>query len=336
MSHYCFQVQSPGKIIQDHLGRASLEFCVKVGSLMSCRLSAFTPAATFTPVAVAAFLMIQSLSAQTAGPSNPAAQSVQQPATTPAAVASPAPSAPSLLTTNAPAMGMQKPQEATVPNGERSSYSSVHVDGPYIAMTFDDGPHATLTPKLLDILKERHIHVTFFVLGQCVKEHPEILQREIAEGHEVANHTWDHLPLPKVVSKEGGLNHEIADTSTLIKEVSGKPPVLLRPPYGAMNPRLARAIEQQYGLKVILWSVDPDDWKDPGASVVESRILNGWKESGGAKSGAIILSHDIHKGTVEAMPATLDALLAKGYKFVTVSELLAMEKAPTPTPAKQP
>jgi peptidoglycan/xylan/chitin deacetylase (PgdA/CDA1 family) len=232
-------------------------------------------------------------------------------------------------------MGMQKPQ-AGASGVERSSYSSVHVDGPYIAMTFDDGPNATLTPKLLDILKERHIHVTFFVLGQCVKEHPEILQREIAEGHEIGNHTWDHLPLTKVVSKEGGLNHEIADTSALIKEVSGKPPVILRPPYGATTPRLSRAIENQYGLKVILWSVDPDDWKDPGASVVESRILNGWKDSGGAKPGAIILSHDIHKGTVEAMPATLDALLAKGYKFVTVSELIALEKSPTPTPSKKP
>jgi len=84
--------------------------------------------------------------------------------------------------------------------------------------------------------------------------------------------------------------------------------------------------------------VDPDDWKDPGASVVSSRILNGWKQSGGAKPGAILLSHDIHKGTIEAMPATLDALLAKGYQFVTISELLALESrnpAPSPTPGAQ-
>jgi peptidoglycan/xylan/chitin deacetylase (PgdA/CDA1 family) len=231
---------------------------------------------------------------------------------------------------------MQKPQETSAQAGTRSSYSSVRVNGPYIAMTFDDGPSPALTPKLLDILKERHIHATFFVLGQMVKAHPEILQREVAEGHQIGNHTWDHLPLTKVVSQEGGLDHEIADTSALIKQVTGNAPVILRPPYGATNPRLSRAIEKQYGMKVILWSVDPFDWKDPGSQVVEQRILSGWKESAGAKPGAIILSHDIHKGTIEAMPATLDALLAKGYKFVTVSELLAMEsKAPaqTATPA---
>ncbi len=218
---------------------------------------------------------------------------------------------------------MQKPQESSSQNGEHFSYSSIHVDGPYIAMTFDDGPHATLTPRLLDILKERHIKVTFFVLGQLVKEHPEIVQRAVAEGHEIGNHSWDHKALNKL--GPDGLQHELTDTSAVIKEATGKPVTLMRPPYGATNPRLSRAIEKDFGMKVILWSVDPLDWKDPGPKVVESRILSGSKESGGAKPGAIILSHDIHKGTVEAMPSTLDALLAKGYKFVTVSELLAME-----------
>jgi peptidoglycan/xylan/chitin deacetylase (PgdA/CDA1 family) len=230
---------------------------------------------------------------------------------------------------------MQAPAQQT-PGTERSSYNSIHVDGPYIAMTFDDGPDAKLTPRLLDILKERHIHATFFVLGERVKDHPEILEREIAEGHEVGNHSWDHKALNKLA--EGGLQHELADTSELIKQTVGKPVTLMRPPYGATNPRLSRAIEKEYGMKVILWSVDPDDWKDPGASVVSSRILNGWKQSAGTKPGAIILSHDIHKGTIEAMPATLDALLAKGYKFVTVSELLALESknpAPAPNPSAQ-
>ena len=223
---------------------------------------------------------------------------------------------------------MQAPVQ-TAPGTERSSFSSIRVDGPYIAMTFDDGPDAKLTPRLLDILKERHIHATFFVLGERVRDHPEILQREIAEGHEVGNHSWDHKALNKL--GEGGLQHELADTSDLMKQTTGKPVTLMRPPYGATNPRLSRAIEKEYGMKVILWSVDPDDWKDPGASVVSSRILNGWKASGGTKPGAIILSHDIHKGTIEAMPATLDALLSKGYKFVTISELLALEsKNPTP------
>ena len=149
------------------------------------------------------------------------------------------------------------------------------------------------------------------------------MARALAEGHEVANHSWDHKALNKL--GEGGLQHELADTSAEISKVTGKPVNLMRPPYGATNPRLNRAIEKEYGMKVILWSVDPFDWKRPGPQVVSQRIL------AGAKPGAIILSHDIHPGTIEAMPATLDALQAKGYKFVTVSELLAMEsKTPAP------
>jgi peptidoglycan-N-acetylglucosamine deacetylase len=220
-------------------------------------------------------------------------------------------------------------------NEPQSSYKFINVDGPYIAMTFDDGPDANLTPRLLDILKQRHIRATFFVLGKRVQDHPEILRREIAEGHEIGNHSWDHPPLNKLA--EDGLHHQLADTSALLKQVSGRNPTLMRPPYGATNARLSRAIEKEYGMKVILWSVDPFDWKNPGPQVIQNRILNGWQDSSGAKPGAIILSHDIHKGTIEAMPATLDALLAKGYKFVTVSQLLSLEsKTPPPTPTPTP
>jgi len=253
---------------------------------------------------------------------NPAVTNSSTPTSAPASVA-PQP------------VAMQTPVSLNNSAGERSSYSSIRVDGPYIAMTFDDGPDATLTPRLLDILKERHIHATFFVLGQRVQEHPEIVVRAVAEGHQIGNHSWDHPPLNRLA--EGGLRHQLADTSDLIKQTIGKAPVIMRPPYGATNPRLSRAIEKEYGMKVILWSVDPFDWKNPGSKVVSERILSGWKGSGGAKPGAIILSHDIHKGTIDAMPATLDALLAKGYKFVTVDELLALEsKNPAPTPAASP
>jgi len=253
---------------------------------------------------------------------NPAVTNSSTPTSAPASVA-PQP------------VAMQTPVSLNNSAGERSSYSSIRVDGPYIAMTFDDGPDATLTPRLLDILKERHIHAAFFVLGQRVQEHPEIVVRAVAEGHQIGNHSWDHPPLNRLA--EGGLRHQLADTSDLIKQTIGKAPVIMRPPYGATNPRLSRAIEKEYGMKVILWSVDPFDWKNPGSKVVSERILSGWKGSGGAKPGAIILSHDIHKGTIDAMPATLDALLAKGYKFVTVDELLALEsKNPAPTPAASP
>jgi peptidoglycan/xylan/chitin deacetylase (PgdA/CDA1 family) len=257
------------------------------------------------------------------------AQTNPFPATVPTA-APQASQSPQAVKPEAPAaMAMQTPQELPA-QGEHNTYvTSVRVDQPVIAMTFDDGPSAVLTPRLLDILKQRNIKVTFFVLGQLVQEHPEIVQRAVAEGHEIANHSWDHKALNKL--GEGGLQHELADTSAVISKSTGKPVTLMRPPYGATNPRLNRAIEKEYGMKVILWSVDPFDWKRPGPNVVEQRIV------AGTKPGAIILSHDIHPGTIEAMPATLDALLAKGYKFVTVSELLAMEsKNPAPTPSASP
>ena len=207
------------------------------------------------------------------------------------------------------------------------NYSSVHVDGPYIAITFDDGPSATLTPRLLDMLKQRGIKATFFVIGENAAAHPEIVAREVAEGHEVGNHTWSHPALTKI--SEARVQEELNKTSDAIFQATGKKPVLMRPPYGAMNPRLTRMIEQQDGMKVILWSVDPNDWKRPGSAIVSQRLL------AGTKPGAITLSHDIHPGTIDAMPATLDAWIAKGYKFVTVSELIAMESK-TPLPAATP
>jgi peptidoglycan/xylan/chitin deacetylase (PgdA/CDA1 family) len=241
----------------------------------------------------------------------------------------PLPPSPSQPAASPQAMAMQTPQELPSQSGERTYYTAIRVDGPYIAMTFDDGPSAVLTPRLLDILKQRNIKATFFVLGQLAQEHPEIISRALAEGHEIANHSWDHKALNKL--GEGGLQHELADTSATITKTTGKPVTLMRPPYGATNPRLNKAIEKEYGMKVILWSVDPLDWKRPGPQVITQRIL------AGTQPGSIILAHDIHPGTIEAMPSTFDALLAKGYKFVTVSELLAMEsKNPAPTPSASP
>ena len=104
----------------------------------------------------------------------------------------------------------------------------------------------------------------------------------------------------------------------------------MRPPYGAITKAQREWIENQFGMNVILWTVDPFDWKRPGESVIEQRIV------AGAKPGAIILSHDIHKQTVDAMPATLDALAAKGFKFVTVSQLIAMNKPKPPKAEHSP
>jgi peptidoglycan-N-acetylglucosamine deacetylase len=226
------------------------------------------------------------------------------------------------------------------------TFNSVHVDGPYIAMTFDDGPSATLTPKLLDLLATHHIKATFFVIGENVAEHPEIVARAAREGHEIANHSWSHPNFGKM--SDESVRRQLQQTDDAIKSATGKRPTLLRPPYGSITAREKHWIHDEFGYDIILWDVDPYDWKRPGPAVVRTRIL---KET---QPGSIVLSHDIHPGTIEAMPSTFDELEAKGFKFVTVSELIRMAAArpsqpsgnvppsatgspsPTPSPSSSP
>src|SRR3984893_7270322 len=213
-----------------------------------------------------------------------------------------------------------------------ATYAQVRVDQPYIAMTFDDGPSAENTPRLLEILKQRNIKATFFLIGQNAAANPDIVRRILADGHEIGNHSWTHPQLSKL--SDDRVTVEINKTQDAIKEASGFTPTILRPPYGAITARQREWVESQFGLSIILWSVDPFDWKRPGASVITQRILSQ------ARPGSIILSHDIHKQTVDAMPATLDGLLAKGYKFATVSQLIAMNRPKRPsaegTPGERP
>ena len=212
----------------------------------------------------------------------------------------------------------------------RITFNSVHVDGPYIAMTFDDGPSATLTPKLLDILATHQIKATFFVIGENVAEHPEIVTRAAREGHEIGNHSWSHPNFGKM--SDDSVRSQVQRTDDAIKSATGSRPTLLRPPYGSITAREKRWIHDQFGYQIILWDVDPYDWKRPGPSVVRNRIL---KET---RPGSIVLSHDIHPGTIEAMPSTFDALEAKGFKFVTVSELIRMavpQLSPAPAETRE-
>jgi peptidoglycan-N-acetylglucosamine deacetylase len=231
------------------------------------------------------------------------------------------------------------------PAEEKTTISSVRIAAPYIALTFDDGPNEKLTPRLLDLLAQHHIHVTFFVLGECAERNPEILRRAAREGHEIGNHSWSHPNFAKMSDET--VRTQIKRTEELITNTIGKRPTLLRPPYGSITARQKRLIHDDLGYEIILWDVDPLDWKNPGPTVVANRIL---KET---RPGSIVLSHDIHAQTIEAMPATLNELQAKGFKFVTVSELLQMGRSqpaaalsttpastasvlPTPTPETSP
>ena len=206
----------------------------------------------------------------------------------------------------------------------RITFSVVHVDGPYIALTFDDGPSAKLTPKLLDLLAAHHIKATFFVIGENVAEHPEIVARAAREGHQIGNHTWSHPNLAKM--SDDKVRGQLQRTDEAIQNATGTRPTLLRPPYGSITTRQKRWIHDQFGYQIILWDVDPLDWKRPGPAVVRNRIV---KQT---RPGSIVLAHDIHPGTIEAMPAILDQLQANGFKFVTVSELIQMARPETPKP----
>jgi peptidoglycan/xylan/chitin deacetylase (PgdA/CDA1 family) len=219
-------------------------------------------------------------------------------------------------------------ENPTAPEEPSITFNSVHVDGSYIAMTFDDGPSATLTPKLLDLLAAHHIKATFFVIGENVAEHPEIVARAAREGHEIGNHSWSHPNFGKM--SDQGVRSQLQRTDDAIKNATGQRPTLMRPPYGSITAREKRWIHDEFGYRTILWDVDPLDWKRPGPAVVRSRIL---KET---QPGSIVLSHDIHPGTIEAMPSTFDALEAKGFKFVTVSELIRMAKPKASHPSPSP
>jgi peptidoglycan-N-acetylglucosamine deacetylase len=216
-----------------------------------------------------------------------------------------------------------RPASPSSPPEPKTTISSVHVDGPYIALTFDDGPNQKLTPRLLDLLAQHHIHATFFVVGENAAEYPEILQRAVREGHEIGNHSWSHPNFAKM--SEESVRSQVKRTEAAIVSATGTRPTLLRPPYGSITTRQKRWLHDELGYEIILWDVDPLDWKNPDPSVVANRIL---KET---RSGSIVLSHDIHAQTIEAMPQTLRELEEKGFKFVTVSELL---KISTPVPPK--
>jgi peptidoglycan-N-acetylglucosamine deacetylase len=233
----------------------------------------------------------------------------------PAFQPSPSPQPPPVTYTSVP-----QPAPAPVIVPEKTTYNSCNVEGMAIAITFDDGPNPELTPRLLDMLKERGLKATFFVVGQNVEEYPGIVTRMASEGHEVANHSWSHPALTKLGIES--FRKQIENTNQAIANATGKRPVLMRPPYGATSLTLNKRLNEQFGLKVILWSVDPLDWKYRNSNRVYNSIVQN------TRPGSIILAHDIHATTIAAMPATLDALLAKGYKFVTVSELIAMEVAP--------
>ncbi len=197
---------------------------------------------------------------------------------------------------------------------DAATITAVRTPSPVVAMTFDDGPHPTHTPRLLDMLRERGLRATFYLIGDRVVTYPAIARRIAEEGHEIGNHSWSHPFLDRM--GDNAVIREIDRTTDAIFQVTGRPPVTFRPPYGAFTRRQRTWLNANRSLPTILWSVDPQDWRRPGAPTIANRILQA------SHQGAIILSHDIHRGTIDAMPHTLDGLSARGLHFVTVSQII--------------
>ncbi len=201
---------------------------------------------------------------------------------------------------------------------KKASYSRCNVEGQQVALTFDDGPHATNTPRLLDLLKERNVKATFFLVGTNVESHPEIVKRIVSEGHEVASHSLTHPNLGKMA--EGSVTEQLERTHRAIKAACGVDVVSFRPPYGSFTVTQRAWAASRFGYRTILWDVDPLDWKVRDSAKVEAEILRA------TTPGSIVLMHDIHKTTVDAVPAVIKGLSEKGLQFVTVSALVALDK----------
>lgn len=198
--------------------------------------------------------------------------------------------------------------------GFGTTISSVDTEDPVVAITFDDGPEPELTPRLLEILDERGVKATFYLVGENARRHPEVVAQIDAGGHELGNHTWSHRFLTTQTARS--IRRELRTTDDAISEVLGRSPATLRPPYGAVTRSLAGWAQDEFGYRTILWSVDAADWESPSPDVVVDRIVSG------TGPGSIILAHDPLPHTVAAMPETLDRLLAAGYRFVTISDLI--------------
>ncbi|MCX3060917.1 polysaccharide deacetylase family protein [Streptomyces sp. GXMU-J5] len=187
-----------------------------------------------------------------------------------------------------------------------------------VALTFDAGPSEN-TPRLLDILKEKKVPATFFLLGKNhVMKHPDLVKRMAREGHELGSHTWDHKILTDISDDQ--IRQELKRTDDAIEKLTGKRPTLMRPPQGRTNDHVSKLAKQE-GLAQILWDVTSKDYKEPPARTIRERTLKQTHRD------SIILLHDLYKNTVPAVPGIIDALKAKGYVFVTVPQLLAPGKA---------
>lgn len=179
-----------------------------------------------------------------------------------------------------------------------------------VAITFDDGPHSCYTQELLDGLKKRNVHATFFVTGEHASIHEDIIRRMHLEGHLIGNHTYSHMQLTE--SNYSEYKQELIKTNEVIENIIGKSVEYVRPPYGEWNENL----EKEVNMFPVFWNVDPLDWCNENAVQVARNVLDK------VEDGSIILMHDYYESSVEAALIVVDELIKQGYSFVTVDEIL--------------
>ncbi|MCL2820708.1 MAG: polysaccharide deacetylase family protein [Oscillospiraceae bacterium] len=183
---------------------------------------------------------------------------------------------------------------------------------PIVALTFDDGP-SEYTTRLLDILQQCEGRVSFFVMGNKLEENKSKIHRALNMECEIICHTWDHPDLTKTSGRK--IKKQLIDTITEIARITQKVSLMFRPPYGYFNEKVEK-IAAKLGLAIILWSIDPRDWESQDAESVYNYIMKDIED------GDIVLCHDVHKSTIEAMERLIPVLTEQGYQLVTVSELL--------------
>ena len=188
--------------------------------------------------------------------------------------------------------------------------------GKYVAFTFDDGPHPKVTPRILQTLRNYNIKATFFMLGNQVEKYPDLAKQVADYGHEIGNHTYSHPNLKKLTTEE--MMEEIHRTNEIITLTTGIKPTSFRPPYGIYTDEVLHYTKQN-GYSTILWSVDSLDWKSRNASAINHTVTQH------TTNGSIILMHDIHAATADALPQLIQTLQAKGYQFITVSTFLSIQ-----------
>ena len=210
--------------------------------------------------------------------------------------------------------GTGRPAERALPcPGARTTGPCHYIDdGPMaIALTIDDGPSAVYTPQVLRLLHKYGVTATFCMVGARVTAHPGIA-REVADaGHAIVNHTWTHARLSALAP--AAVQDQMSRASDAIHNVTGRRPGMFRAPYGAWSPTVLKLCEQMQ-LAPLDWSVDPQDWANPGVNAIVTTIM------GNTRSGSIILEHDGGRNrseTVAALDIVLPRLLAAGFRFRT-------------------